>query len=349
MGTSHETIITTHNFLHRQGLLVLKNDIEKNIINLSLLSSNIRNKFDSLLNTLLSKNEIFINHANDPDKYENFGVIEFKLGKGSNRYIKGIKIPFVPMYSLHFFDPHTASNYIDKIKTNQGIWFNANEMFIYHAINAVEHFDKIQSIDDEIIIELSRACHYIEDMNETHHASNKIAFIAYKRNMMKYLPNKFKSLVSNHKGFEFYACDIKEKYAISSAKDFCNINIFENDEKSYWNKYDFYNKYRYDLKNNIGKIGFRLFCSAISAHSCCFAKGMDDYNMKKNRNISNLTGVNFYANNPNGWERWQWALSDNKDDWEKNQEQTLKMAQIQVAIFIYNFILFLSDPNTPGL
>ena len=348
MENLHIETNTTHNFLHKQGFLILKNDIEKNIIDLNFLPSDICHKFNSLSNTLLTKNEIFVIHANDPDKYENFGVMEFKVGKGIKRYIKGIKIPFIPMYSLHFFDPHTVSNYIDKIKTNQGISFNANGMFIYHALNAVERFNEIQSIDDEIIIELSRACHYIEDMNETHHASNKIAFIDCKNNI-KYLPNKLKSLISNHKEFETHACNIKEKYAISSVTDFCNITTFNDEEKKYWSKYDFYNKYRCDLAPNKGKIGFRSFCSMISAHSSCFAKGMDDFTMKKNINISNSSGVKFHSNVPKGWKRWEWALGDNKEDWEKNQESTLKMAQVQVAIFIYNFILFLSDPNTPGL
>lgn len=107
-------------------------------------------------------------------------------------------------YSGHFFDPDTGKNWLGQksptAKTRAISYFNM-------AINAYENGDK-----NIAIVLLGRGTHYISDMNEPHHASNKTA------------------LNSNHTEFEKYVDENRANYRFP-ANSFDN-KVYESIEQN---------------------------------------------------------------------------------------------------------------------
>lgn len=369
--------VNTHEFLHKQGLSILINDIE------TLTNAN-NNTFKNLMKdiTVKYKNK-FIKHAKDPDNLEAKGIIEYKTHHEWGVKTEGIMLN-IKLFSNHFFDPNSATNFTEILfNYNGGLAFNAHNIFIEHVRISIEEYKNNNCIlNDKVVEHLSYACHYLEDMCESHHVTNKIGqdefnllkkasenpelikiinqfddisniieFVISKRehntregieHTRKIIKNmdltRLGSLLSNHKEFEAHATKNKERFIISSCNEFHKIDEFSNEECEYWKGYDFYSNYNIDFKEKNKFDDFKLYCSLLIANSAMFAKGMDGYT----EGLVISSGKQCYVNDPKTWKRLGWALSDNINDWEKNEEQTLKMAQIRVASFLYNYLYFLS-------
>lgn len=82
------------------------------------------------------------------------------------------------------------------------------------------------------------------------------------------------------------------------------------------------------MVNRSGTNCFEEICHWNALYSNCFAAGICEY-----YNVSD----DIYK------EKVEWALSYDKKDWDKNIEQTLKLAQISVSVFLFNFLLYISD------
>lgn len=72
-------------------------------------------------------------------------------------------------FSWHFYDPDTGKNYNGGSDT-------ALSKLIEHYNQAVRLYNNNNVTD--AIEELGRACHYVEDLSEPHHASNKVAVVS---------------------------------------------------------------------------------------------------------------------------------------------------------------------------
>ena len=342
---------TTHNFIHENALKILMNDLgEKSYF--GNLDGNAITKVNKVLESLLDKKEVFQNYANFPDEKERDYSFEVKKYNKNGIQVKRIRWP-IPAFSNHFFSPHQAASYTYKIFNdiyklipsglkeffndfrNQGIFYNAMKLFLLHTENAINNYYRDGNVSEDVIKELSKACHYIEDMNQTHHVTNNIAFF------------------SNHKKFEQYANLNKDLFTISSAKEFCRINSLKPGEKQFWGKYNFYLKFiNIDyLINRSGIDALMQACSWRGVYSSCFATGVDD--LYSNNINEGLEHVSLYCGDDDvknvliskNWERASWALSNDKEKWQLNIEQTLKMAQISVASYIFIFFLYIAEPN----
>lgn len=352
---------TTHNFLHERGLIVLKNDLD-NIFNILKSDTNITEKHIKLVRSnyehLYEMKNIYVQYANEPDKVENkcyFEKYEFIPNWGMRVHkIKYIPLPFA--FSQHFYSPQNVSNYIQSTNKvielmcqckwklirdlgldikKQGLTFNAMELFRIHARNAAILAEKNNyKLNVEIIKELSYASHYLEDLCETHHATNKIGLGCFSFLLrIKPFRNKNFKRLSNHSDFEKYAFRNKEKHIVTSAEQFCNIKSLREEEKIFWKSYAFYdNFFNIDcMVNTSGTKCFEKICHWNALYSNCFAAGICDY-----YDVSDEINEIYK-------EKVEWALSYDKKDWDKNIEQTLKLAQISVSVFLFNFLLYISD------
>ncbi|WP_019849570.1 hypothetical protein [Desulfitobacterium sp. PCE1] len=340
---------TTHNFIHENGLNILINDLNGTNYFSNINDATV-NKIKDALKYLYDRKEKFQSDANSPDENERDFYYEVKKLVKDGVDVNGRKFP-LSLFSNHFFSPYEASNYTYKVfnKTykmmptgmknlfgdfkNQGISYNAMGLFLYHTVKAINFYFDDKFISDKVISELSKACHYLEDMNETHHVINKTA------------------IFSNHRNFELYANLNKDLFRINSAKEFHKINSLHLGEKQFWEKYDFYMGSINDnyLKNRSGIDAVKQVCHWIAVNCSCFASGVDS--IYSNNTREGLESVNLYLGVDKdksvliskNWERASWALSNNKDKWKLNIEQTLAMAQISVASYIFVFILFIVE------
>lgn len=212
-------------------------------------------------------------------------------------------------------------------------------MFRKHTERAIRLAQNSKVINDEMVIELSKACHYLEDLCETHHVTNKVAMV----HCHLYLRKIDQTIISNHSEFE--------KYKITSVNDFKTINTLHKGEKQFWSAFDYYGQfltYSY-LRNRCGDNAFLQLCDWYAGYSSDFASGVGSIyhnNLKNGMEIVNLNVTGDYnVRNAKNWERSAWALSQNINDWNKNIEQTLKLSQVSVAIFLFNFLLYLEEPS----
>lgn len=351
---------TTHNFLHESGLKILENDLDTIIEHLKP-STNITEKHIELLRhnfKIINKmrNE-YIQNANYPDEYEKksyYEKYEFIPNYGMKvTKVRQIKLPFI--FSQHFYSPLSVANYINmenKIITlmcnskwklyrelgysfkKQGLTFNAMGLFKIHSRNAVRLLEENNfKLNSSIVKELSYASHYLEDLCETHHASNKIGLGPFSVLLRaKFIQNYRFKLISNHSDFEAYAFKHKEKYRISSVDEFYMSSTLRKEEKIFWAKYDYYDNflnYRY-MRNTQSIECFEKVCCWNALYSNCFVVGVCDFYKHDNKRYE---------------EKLKWALSYNSEEWDKNIEQTLKIAQVSVAVFLFTFLLYMSDKN----
>lgn len=128
----------THRLMASNGIFEIKKDKGESIV------TNLYEKVNDKGDTGAS---ILMKYATMPDFDENDGGVGVKGG------FKG-----------HFYDPGTAANYVgDKSDT-------ANVRFSNHYNNAVKGY---KDGNKELAYqELGRALHYLQDMNEPHHATN---------------------------------------------------------------------------------------------------------------------------------------------------------------------------------
>jgi len=323
-------IENTHKYLHDVGLQMLNRDFEniwQYLSNDTLLTDNVLDVMRIKLNEINSFKGVFVDNAIMPDKRERgsyFEKYEFIENYGMKVTIKKSFIPF--LFSQHFYSTQELGNYIrifyafmDKhgiinkadLK-KQGLICNAYNLFLLHGRCAVETCIKNNYlINDDVVKELSYAAHYLEDMNESHHASNKPA------------------IFTNHSKFEKYAKENKECYVVDSISDIPNIPELEETEVRYWSdyKYDRYLNYEY-LQNRDSLDSFCTVCRWIGLISNLFASGVVDYS-------TDARG-----------DRVKWALSSNKKGWDKNLAQTIPMAQLSVSLFLFTFIAYISTPDT---
>ena len=346
----------THMYLHNQGLLILNNDF-KNIGQYlrkdTLITPNDVNVMEKHLHELNGYKDVFIGNAKVPDKRENkcyFENYEFIENWGMRVTKTKLLLPFF-VFSQHFHSPDEARNYINKFDfitdklsnskikwlrnlsvniKKQGLTFNALTLFLNHACQAVITCkENNYTINKEVVKELSYAAHYLEDMNESHHATNKIgigifSFILWLKPLREY---KFKS-ISNHSEFEKHASKQKSQFAINSIKDISKINSLMKGEKEFWEKYTYDNFLNYELLHNReGLKCFRQVCDWFGIYGNSFASGT----------------INFDTGDKG--DRVNWALSLNKNDWDKNLEQTIPVAQLSVAVFLFTFITYISNPS----
>jgi hypothetical protein len=295
-GSSNENPeISTHKFIDEQALVILNNDTKLSII---AKDSKIRDRIKELLVFKTS----FIKYSTYPDEYENCGLT----------------------FISHFYDPDTKRNYAGDQK------YTAINAFKYHALVAKALYLERGVITDEVVIELSKASHYLADMDEPHHAANYIArtplsneqLLTMVKNYEKSLPsfvvtkeekeafsatfgkynnneNQFIGKVSNHNNFEMWTAKNENsvdengasQYQINSTKDDILNKLLYIPYKSYLTG---------DFMEDLNRIG---------NDSAIFAK-------------STL----------------QSALTNDEKAWKENISKTLPMAQIKVAEFLYTFL-----------
>lgn len=127
-----------------------------------------------------------------------------------------------PPFAGHFYNPYTGENYIG------GTSDTALTEFIKHANNAVNNFSKDKTYAMQ---ELGRACHYLGDMNEPHHAANLVAGL------------------STHSQYEKWADSHRCNYEVKSSRyysswqrggfdDDCTHNAVWDAEQAYSHKDD---------------------------------------------------------------------------------------------------------------
>ena len=123
-----------------------------------------------------------------------------------------------PLFAHHFYHPYLKKNYLLYKDT-------AKSRFVYHSLKAKELYSTNKPLAFE---ELGRAFHYLEDLNEPHHASNAPA------------------IITNHSIYEKWVDDHRKNYAInsSSSYDLCYSESYESflntvAEKSAYNAYSY--------------------------------------------------------------------------------------------------------------
>lgn len=347
-------IINTHMYLHRQGLKIINNDI-KNINQYlcedTLISGADIKKMKENLHILNSFRDTFIENAKVPDERETkcyYEEYEFIANKGMKITRTKLELPF--MFSQHFHSPNEGCNYISKFNMiteklcksknssikelsynikKQGLTYNALGLFLTHACQAIEICKKNDyNINEEAVEELSLAAHYLEDMNESHHATNKIGigFLSFVLWIPPFKNINFKT-ISNHSAFEEYAKKHKEKYSIKSISEVRNLKSLTEVEKKFWSSYTYDMFLKYDLQHNREGINcFKEVCNWFAIYSNDFASGT----------------INFETGDTG--DRVLSALSLDKNEWNKNLEQTLPMAQLSVSVFLFTFLLYISNP-----
>jgi hypothetical protein len=128
----------THKLIASNGIFEIKNDKGESVV--TKLYEKVNDRGDTGASILMK-------YATMPDFDENDGGIGVKGG------FKG-----------HFYDPGTATNYTgDKTDT-------ANVRFSNHYNDAVKNYK--EGSKEVAYQELGRALHYLQDMNEPHHAAN---------------------------------------------------------------------------------------------------------------------------------------------------------------------------------
>lgn len=342
-------------YLHKQGLKIINNDIKDIRLYLcenTLISGTDIKKMKEHLNILNNFKDTFIRNAKVPDERETkcyYEEYEFVKNKGMIITRTKLELPF--MFSQHFHSPNEARNYISKFdmiteKLNkskyswikdlsynikkQGLTYNALTLFLAHACQAIEICKKNDyNINEEAVEELSYAAHYLEDMNESHHATNKIgigilSFILW---IPPFKNMNFKT-ISNHSAFEEYAKMYKEKYSIKSISDVRNLKSLTDVEKKFWSGYTYDMFLNHDLQRNREGINcFKQVCNWFAIYSNDFASGTTNFD-------TGDTG-----------DRALSALSLDKNEWNKNLEQTLPVAQLSVSVFLFTFLLYISNPS----
>lgn len=326
----------THMYLHDKGLQMLNKDfenIEQYLSNTTLLTAKDLSVMRKKLVELNNLRGVFVANAKAPDKKERslyFEKYEFIQNYGMKVTKTKFSLPL--MFSQHFYSTIELGNYIRKSNTvleklstkhnwikkrvgtikKQGLTYNAFNMFLAHGCLAAEICSKNNyTIDEKVVKELSYAAHYLEDMNESHHATNNPA------------------IFTNHSKFEKYAKKSKEMFVIESISAISNIPALETSEVEFWSNYAYDRFLNFDyLENREGIDSFRTVCEWIGLISNLFASGVVDYKTD------------------NRGDRVQWALSSNKEDWNKNLAQTIPMAQLSVSLFLFTFVAYVSTPNT---
>jgi len=94
------------------------------------------------------------------------------------------------LFAGHFYNPYTGMNFLGQTSPT------AKTNFLQHTENAANNFytDKTYAWQ-----ELGRALHYLSDMNQPHHASNKVA------------------ILTNHMEFESWVDERRIKYGVTSS------------------------------------------------------------------------------------------------------------------------------------
>lgn len=346
---------TTHEYLHRNGLDLLKREFESDNIDFTKLncSEDKWNDFSLKLNEFDKYRDEFIDNASYPDQHENYVVFEWRNELRRMRRPKLFKV-FPIGYTGHFFSPETVRSYVnmDNRVTNifcnssidlirntgyelkkQGLGFNAFNLFRAHMKNAADKLQENNYIfNSEIICEFSKGLHYIEDMCESHHVTNKIglpfAFILD----FPLIRDTSISKKYNHSLFEKYANHVKEKHNLSSVSSFSKLKSLKAEEREFWSSFDYYFEFLNEsiLRNTNGSKAFVKICDFYATYCISFSSGICD----------------FYESENNYSYRVELIESNERHLWTSNIEQTLGFAQLIVSIIIFNFILYSASPES---
>lgn len=344
--------MNTHEFLHKHGLALLEYDLKNNV--------DFSRRFeDDMLRKLLEKYDefklyynSFIENATYPDRKENFFVWEVRDEKVIFPKVK-IKKIFKMGFIGHFYSLESNKSYmnfdnsitdflVESRKKNvrdigyqikkQGLHFNALNLFEAYITSAAQKLeDNNYMFNEEIVAEVSRGLHYLEDMCETHHVTNKTAMkplFIFKLPYIKYTKYAIKY---NHGLFEEYANRQKEKYILKASSEFSNIESLMKEEQCFWREFDYYfSFFNYEtLMNTKRSECIRKICHFYAVNFNSFSSGRSD-----------LYGDDVRANY-----RVACVESNNSTDWDINIEQTLKIAQVAVSVVIYTMIFYASYPN----
>lgn len=97
------------------------------------------------------------------------------------------------LFAGHFYNPYTGQNFLGQTSPT------AKTNFLQHTEKAVSNFNTDKKFAWQ---ELGRALHYLSDMNQPHHASNKVA------------------VLTNHADFENWVDKRRIKYGIKSSSKY---------------------------------------------------------------------------------------------------------------------------------
>lgn len=97
------------------------------------------------------------------------------------------------LFSGHFYNPYTGQNFLGQTSPT------AKTNFLQHTEKAVNSFNTDKTFAWQ---ELGRALHYLSDMNQPHHASNKVA------------------VLTNHMEFESWVDKRRIKYGVKSSSKY---------------------------------------------------------------------------------------------------------------------------------
>lgn len=147
-------------------------------------------------------------------------------------------------FAYHFYNPYTGRNYLPSdipASLETGL-----VRVVKHAEAAKQNYATNREYSME---ELGRACHYLADVNEPHHASNLIAGISYHSQFEKFINerNEQYKVTTSDKYNEFSAassyseyctllCDDSAKFAYGY-KDLANASkgLLEGGDEEKWN------------------------------------------------------------------------------------------------------------------
>lgn len=146
------------------------------------------------------------------------------------------------VFAYHFYNPYTGRNYLPNAMSAS--LETALVRFVRHAETARDNYNSNREYAME---ELGRACHYLADANEPHHAANLIAGISYHSQFESFVDQKeqnYKVATSNkyndHSSSSYseyctLICDDAAKFAYGY-KDLANASkgLLKGGDKEKW-------------------------------------------------------------------------------------------------------------------
>lgn len=142
-------------------------------------------------------------------------------------------------FVAHFYDPDSGENFLGQddptAKTKTGSHYN----IAYNILSSNFHMDLLSDDFARVMEELGRALHYLQDLCEPHHASNKIAVLTNHTDFEDYVEDNIETILGNSPSSNCYYHSIAlnnstqylAHYAATIAKP--KYEIIKNDENFY--------------------------------------------------------------------------------------------------------------------
>lgn len=100
-------------------------------------------------------------------------------------------------FVAHFYDPDSGENFLGQddptAKTKTGSHYN----IAYNILSSNFHMDLLSDDFARVMEELGRALHYLQDLCEPHHASNKIAVLTNHTDFEDYVEDNIETILGN--------------------------------------------------------------------------------------------------------------------------------------------------------